>query len=47
MSSQIVKQKMKERYGNNIPLDELVISPSAIYDSPELFAVEIKKATPK
>jgi uncharacterized protein YycO len=47
LSSQLVKQKMKERYGNNIPLDELVISPGAIYDSPELVAVEIKKATPK
>jgi uncharacterized protein YycO len=47
LSSQLVKQKMKERYGNNIPLDELVISPGAIYDSPELIDVEIKKATPK
>lgn len=29
----IVKQKLKERYGNNIPYDEKVISPVAIFES--------------
>jgi hypothetical protein len=33
LSSEIVKKIMKERYGNNIPLDEIVISPVAIYES--------------
>lgn len=33
LSSDIVKAKMKERYGNNIPLNEPVISPKAIYES--------------
>lgn len=28
-----VKKKMKERYGDSIPLDETVISPAAIFDS--------------
>ncbi len=28
----IVKKKLKERYGNNIPLNEKVISPGAIFD---------------
>ena len=37
-----VKQKMKERYGNNIPMDETVISPAAIYDSDLLMMVETK-----
>lgn len=31
-----VKQKLKERYGNNIPYEEKVISPAAIFDSKEL-----------
>jgi len=33
LSSDIVKAKMKERYGNNIPLNEPVISPKAIFES--------------
>jgi hypothetical protein len=33
LSSEIVKKIMKERYGNNIPLDEIVISPVAIFES--------------
>jgi len=28
-----VKQKLTERYGNNIPMDELVISPASMFDS--------------
>ncbi|MVT39558.1 YiiX family permuted papain-like enzyme [Chitinophaga oryziterrae] len=33
LSSEAVKQKMKERYGDHIPLDENVISPVSIYNS--------------
>ena len=33
LSHPAVKQKLKERYGNNIPLNEKVISPAAIFDS--------------
>ncbi len=29
----IVQQKMKERYGDKVPMDELVISPGAMFDS--------------
>ena len=34
-----VKAKMRERYGSRVPLDEPVISPAAIYDSPLLEAI--------
>ena len=40
LSSQVVKQKMNERYGPNIPLDEIVISPSAIFNSELLETVK-------
>ena len=40
LSSEAVKQKMKERYGDNIPLNEKVISPAAIYNSEKLITVE-------
>lgn len=33
LDSPAVRQKMKERYGNRIPLDEQVISPAAMFDS--------------
>lgn len=39
LSSSIVKQIMKERYGDNIPLEEQVISPAAIFESPLLISV--------
>lgn len=32
LSNNAVKQKMKERYGDKIPMDEIVISPGAIFD---------------
>ena len=35
----IVKKKLKERYGRHVPLDELVVAPSDIYDSPYLVTV--------
>jgi hypothetical protein len=33
LSSDIVKAKLKERYGNNIPMNETVISPASIFES--------------
>lgn len=33
LSNPAVKQKLAERYGNNIPYDEKVISPAAIFES--------------
>ena len=40
LSSPVVKQKLKERYGNNIPYQETVISPVAIFNSPLLITVD-------
>ena len=40
LSHEIVKQKMKERYGDNIPMDEKVISPAVMFDSDELITVK-------
>ena len=40
LSSKAVQSKMKERYGNNIPMDELVISPAAIFESDRLITIE-------
>lgn len=39
LTNPIVKAKLYERYGNNIPLDEPVISPQVIFDSPLLNTV--------
>ena len=33
LSSSVVRNKLKERYGNNIPFNETVVSPAAIYKS--------------
>ena len=40
LSSPAVKQKLKERYGNNIPYQETVISPVAMFNSPLLSTVD-------
>jgi uncharacterized protein YycO len=40
LSNEAVKQKMKERYGDKIPTDEIVISPAAIFDSELLTTVK-------
>lgn len=40
LTNEVVKKKMKERYGHKIPADEIVISPAAIYDSELLKTVE-------
>lgn len=39
LSSPVVKAKMRERYGQAIPLDETVVSPVAIFESPLLITV--------
>ena len=40
LTSTVVKEKLKERYGNKIPMDEIVISPAAIFDSELLITVK-------
>jgi hypothetical protein len=40
LTDERVKQKMKERYGKNIPMDEKVISPKAMFESNKLITVE-------
>ncbi|MEM6719326.1 MAG: YiiX family permuted papain-like enzyme [Bacteroidota bacterium] len=42
LSHNIVKSKMKERYGDNIPLNEKVISPAAMFTSDQLILVTEK-----
>jgi len=39
LSSEAVKAKLKQHYGNNIPMNEPVISPVAIFNSPLLVTV--------
>ncbi len=39
LTSPVVKKKMEERYKGNIPYDEIVISPAAIFESEELETV--------
>jgi uncharacterized protein YycO len=43
LTAKVVQQKMTERYGTKIPLDETVISPSSIFDSELLEIVEINE----
>jgi uncharacterized protein YycO len=40
LSNDYVQSIMKERYGNNVPLDEKVISPAAMFNSSLLVTVE-------
>lgn len=40
LSSEQVKRKIKERYGNKIPMEELVISPASIFESELLTTVK-------
>ena len=42
LSNDFVKAKMKERYGDNIPMDEKVISPAAMFNSDKLITIEKK-----
>lgn len=39
LNDKVVQTKMNERYGNNIPLDEVVISPARMFDSDKLVTV--------
>ncbi|MFY9311159.1 MAG: YiiX family permuted papain-like enzyme [Bacteroidia bacterium] len=40
LSNEIVKKKMKERYGERLPMEETVISPAAIFNSDLLITVK-------
>lgn len=42
LENEVVKAKLKERYGNNIPMNEKVVSPQDIFDSKELVMVSLK-----
>ncbi len=42
LTNETVKAKMKERYGNKIPMNETVISPAAIFDSELLITIKTK-----
>jgi hypothetical protein len=42
LSDPIVKTKIKERYGNKVPMDEIVISPSEMFSSDLLVTVTQK-----
>jgi len=42
LTNEIVQIKMKERYGDNIPMNEKVISPATMYDSEKLITIEEK-----
>ena len=42
LTNEIVQTKMKERYGDNIPMDEKVISPAAMFNSKKLITIEEK-----
>ncbi|HOI32081.1 MAG TPA: YiiX family permuted papain-like enzyme, partial [Bacteroidales bacterium] len=40
LTNEIVQQKMKERYGDNIPKEEKVISPAAMFNSNKLATIK-------
>lgn len=42
LSDPIVVRKLEQRYGSNVPLEETVISPGAVFDSMELVTVTEK-----
>ncbi|PCJ79685.1 MAG: peptidoglycan peptidase [Flavobacteriales bacterium] len=42
LSNELVKQKMTERYGEKIPLDEKVISPASMFNSNKLMTIKEK-----
>lgn len=39
LSHPLVKQKLQERYGNKVPMEETVISPAAIFDCSNLVTI--------
>lgn len=40
LSNNLVRSKLRERYGNKIPLNETVISPQSIFDSKNLITID-------
>ncbi|MFD2968902.1 YiiX family permuted papain-like enzyme [Sphingobacterium bambusae] len=40
LTNDVVKQKLKERYDDKIPMDEIVISPKAVFESELLTTVK-------
>lgn len=40
LSDELVQAKMIERYGDNVPMDEKVISPAAMFNSDKLVTIE-------
>ncbi|MEM6736900.1 MAG: YiiX family permuted papain-like enzyme [Bacteroidota bacterium] len=40
LTHEIVQTKMKERYGDNIPMDEKVVSPASMFNSDKLITIE-------
>lgn len=42
LTEPMLKQKLRERHGSKVPLDEPVISPARLFDSPLLIEVEKK-----
>jgi len=44
LSNDIVKKKMKTRYGNKVPMNETVISPVSIFNSKLLKTVNLKES---
>jgi len=43
LGNDVVRAKIRERYGANVPLDEPVISPARLFAAPLLIEVEQKK----
>jgi hypothetical protein len=39
LTDNAVKQKLMERYGDNIPKEELVISPASMFNSDQLITI--------
>jgi len=39
LTHKAVKQKIKERYGDKVPKDEIVISPASMYNSDKLVTI--------
>ena len=42
LSNEIVRDKVKERYGDNVPMNEKVISPAEMFNSDKLITIEEK-----
>ena len=46
LSDPLVSGKVRERFGDHIPIDEIVISPAAMFDSPLLMTVHVSGEMP-